>query len=219
MDKESINKNILDNSFYMISLFENAREMIIDDESDNGSSSESIVIPKEESEDERDARITKYMKDNCKSITNLKLQKLMYFVEIYYLAKNDKKKDMFNSEWSAWDYGPVNKKLYDYFKKFGSLEISLTDYEKQKINSLCDTYKKYIDDIYYNFGSLSAFDLVTLTHLEGSPWYNIKKANNDLDFQKLNDTVIDKKDSVKWFKKTFSFLFIDESSEKKHDKK
>lgn len=144
------------------------------------------------------------------SITNLKLQKLMYFVEAYYMVDNPEEKELFSSSWSAWDYGPVNRKLYNYYKKFGSMEIVLESSQVLIGNHLPDTNKKYIERIYSLFADFSAFDLVTLTHLKGSPWDEIFEKNKKFEqynFQILNDSEIDKLKTKEWFSSQFSFLF------------
>ena len=165
---KKINNNIIENSYYMIYLFQ---------------------------------------KDD-KEITNLKLQKLMYFVEAYYTAKNDCDK-LFDTEWSAWDYGPVNKELYNYYKKFRSFPIILEDNEKEIAESLCDENKNYISFIYGIFSPFTAFELVTLTHLDGSPWsnvYNENEKNKDYDFEELNNSKIKKEETKEWFKSKFDFI-------------
>ena len=198
-----INRDILDNSFYMISLFENAKVKDYDDGIDKSSLSTPLAFD-EGGEESKDFL---YIRNNRKNITNLKLQKLMYFVEIYYMVKETYEKELFDSNWSAWDYGPVNQTLYNYFKKFGSLDIAITDDERKKGDAISSINKEYIQRVYRTFGGLSAFDLVTLTHLKNSPWYKIRNSNSHhYNFQKLNDSVIDKKESVEWFKKTFPFL-------------
>lgn len=165
---KKINNNIIENSYYMIYLFQN----------------------------------------NEKEITNLKLQKLMYFVEAYYTAKNDCY-ELFDTEWSAWDYGPVNKDLYDCYKKFRSIPIVLEDEEKEKALKLPEENQKYINIVYDVFSAFTAFELVTLTHLEGSPWSKVYKENEQnkkYDFEELNDSIISKEETRKWFKTKFDFM-------------
>lgn len=171
--REEVNRNIIENSYYLINLFDNDKK-----------------------------------KESNKSITNLKLQKLMYFVEAYYMVKNKNENELFNSQWSAWDYGPVNKDLYDHYKKFGSMEITLSTEEIYIGENLPGINKDYIDRIYNLFGSLTAFDLVTLTHLTGSPWDKIYKSNK-YPFDKLNESIIQKNDTRDWFSMQFDFLFKD----------
>ena len=175
--KEEVSRNIIENSYYLIILFDEDKS--------------------------KRANI---------SITNLKLQKLMYFVEAYYMVKNPEERNLFDSQWSAWDYGPVNKDLYNHFKKFGSMEISLLADEMSIGECLPETNKKYIKKIYDLFGNFTAFDLVTLTHMKGSPWDKIYRSNNiskKYKFDKLNDSIISKEETKEWFETTFPFLFSD----------
>ncbi len=175
MNEKDLNRDIIENSYYLINLF---------------------LIDKTESK-----KI---------SITNLKLQKLMYFVEAYYMVKNPNDDKLFTSTWSAWDYGPVSRDLYNYYKKFGSIEISLTENQVSIGENLPPENKKYIDKIYSLFGNFSAFDLVTLTHLKGSPWsiiYESNKESKKYNFENLNDSVISKKKTKEWFEMRFNFLF------------
>lgn len=153
-----------------------------------------------------------YKKENIKKaeITNLKLQKLMYFVEAYYMVDNKEQLELFDTGWSAWDYGPVNKKLYKYYKKYGSMPILLSHEEIDKIKELPEINRKYIDKIFNIFSNFTAFELVTLTHLDGSPWSELYKENNRekrYDFAQLNESEIDKEITRDWFEKEFSFLF------------
>lgn len=186
MDKENkVERNILKNAYYMINLFENEKNKYYED-INNRSNSEEIK--------------SEQMPNNT-IISNLKLQKLMYFVEAYYMNKEDKN-HLYDSDWSAWDYGPVNKDLYDHFKKYGSVEISLSQEEKNTIDDLPEINKECIKKIFEVFGEYNAFELVTLTHLPNSPWYEIKE-NNKYEFDKLNESIIDKEATKIWFKNTF----------------
>lgn len=185
MAHENINRNIKNNAFYMINLFNQKKEK---------SPNKKI------------------------SITNLKLQKLMYFVEAYYMVKNPDEDKMFNEKWSAWDYGPVCKELYDQFKVFGSIEITISEEESMIGDELSKENKEYIDDIFEIFGELPAFHLVTLTHMKGSPWNKIYESNkntNKYDFKKINKSTISKKETKEWFEDVFDFIFEDTKEENK----
>lgn len=199
MNEEYIEKDILKNSFYMISLFTKSKK------SYDGDVKEQNKLEKDENDNITEDSIEKYMKSNLCIITNLKLQKIMYFVEAYYMSKETTANELYDSEWSAWDYGPVNRKLYDYFKKYGSLELNLSEEEQQIAEQLPNINKKYINIIYKRFGCFNAFDLVSLTHMKNSPWEKIKKSKQ-YNFQVLNESVIDKKTTCEWFEKEFGFL-------------
>lgn len=198
-EKKDVGNDILINAFYMISLFENKKIEYY--EKDDTSETGNEIIDNEQNVNER---------PNNTIISNLKLQKLMYFVEAYYMVKYNKN-EMFSTNWSAWDYGPVSKKLYDYFKKYGSIEISLTPKENDLIDYLPIENKKVMDKVFEIFGNFNAFDLVTLTHLPNSPWYKIKSSYK-FEFDKLNDSIISKKSIKEWFEGTFGKIFKEEDN-------
>ena len=126
-----------------------------------------------------------------KDITQLKLQKLLYFIESYYMATYDKDK-LYNEEFYAWTYGPVCKEVYIKYKFFADTPI----YE-QECEKICEFNSNVVDsinDVYDLFGDLTSTQLIKLTHMKGSPWYELP-----IDF----DTVISKNNTKKWFKEVF----------------
>lgn len=62
-----------------------------------------------------------------REITNLKLQKIMYFAlknaKEKELLSDEKLKELYDEPFLVWAYGPVVKSQYDRFKKFGSSPI------------------------------------------------------------------------------------------------
>jgi uncharacterized phage-associated protein len=57
-------------------------------------------------------------------LSNLKLQKLLYYSQGYNLALTSK--PIFEEPIEAWKYGPVVKGIYHQFKVFGDLDIQVT---------------------------------------------------------------------------------------------
>ena len=51
-------------------------------------------------------------------LTNLHMQKLLYLAHMYYLGAN--KEPLVDGDFEAWDYGPVQPKLYHYLKRYGA---------------------------------------------------------------------------------------------------
>lgn len=125
------------------------------------------------------------------SITQLKLQKLLYFIEAYYMAKYDKDK-LYEENFLAWTYGPVCKKVYDRYKIFMDSQIV----EDCNISSVDfgDEINKSIEYVFEHFGRLSATNLIMLTHLKSSPW---DETNKD------GKSVIKKEKTKEWFKMVF----------------
>ena len=98
------------------------------------------------------------------TVTNLQLQKLLYFVYGSWLALKD---DVFSIEYpEAWVYGPVFPDVYFKYKKFGADEITrkLTD------NELNDNEEEVITEVYDIWGHLTGAELINRTHSAGSPW-------------------------------------------------
>lgn len=114
-----------------------------------------------------------YCKKQGYSISNLKLQKLLYFVQAQFLVSCNK--PCFNADIEAWDFGPVVPDVYHNFKYWGSSDIPdiFAEGAEKKIK-ICD--QKIIDAVLSGCASYSAAYLVELTH-DQSPW---KKAYNGM---------------------------------------
>jgi len=100
-------------------------------------------------------------------ISNLKLQKLLYYVQGFHLAKFDA--PLFEGDIKAWQYGPVSEEAYHAFKEFGSGAI--TPPENFDINALNleKDQLMLILDVNSLFGQYSAVKLMNMTHSE-PPW-------------------------------------------------
>lgn len=98
-------------------------------------------------------------------ITNLKLQKILYLAQAYYLAKLDK--PLFGDKIQAWTYGPVVSDVYHHYKSEGSKAIILVDDN----SNLSSEDKVVLEKIWDSFGGYSASKLVDITHAH-APWRN-----------------------------------------------
>lgn len=97
-------------------------------------------------------------------ITNLKLQKILYFIEAFSLATKDT--SIFNEEIEAWEYGPVVPEVYHAYKDRKSNPIFVeTDYVCELPNDVKDT----VDKVWSTFEKFSASRLVDITHRH-RPW-------------------------------------------------
>jgi len=103
--------------------------------------------------------------DDSEIISNLKLQKLVYYAQGFHLAMYDK--PLFEEKIEAWTHGPVCPELYHTKKqhKNGAVdpnpEFDASIFNKQE--------KDLLDEIYEVYGQFSAWKLRNLTHIE-SPW-------------------------------------------------
>lgn len=134
-------------------------------------------------------------------VTQLQVQKIMYFFEAYYMCEKDVPK-LYECNFNAWAYGPVAIPLHKEYKAFEGQPIKLTQEKEDKGNLITEDKKEILDYIFKVFGSLSSSKLVELTHMKYSPWYNVWMENG----QKViygSKSYIDKAETRKWFKEVF----------------
>ncbi|CAN5716248.1 DUF4065 domain-containing protein [soil metagenome] len=103
-------------------------------------------------------------------ISNLKLQKLLYYSQGLHLALYGK--PLFNEDIEAWTHGPVVPVIYRHFKGYGDGGIpspaTLPKFDKKTTG--------FLDEIYKVFGQFSAWKLRNLTHDE-PPWKETRQSN------------------------------------------
>ena len=98
-------------------------------------------------------------------ISNLKLQKLVYYAQGFHLALFGE--PLFNEQIEAWTHGPVVPCLYHKYKEHGQGAIpvpSSLDFDKFGAET-----REFLDEVYSVFGQFSAWKLRNMTH-EEPPW-------------------------------------------------
>lgn len=99
-------------------------------------------------------------------ITNLKLQKLLYYAQGFHLALFNK--PLFNDTLVAWQYGSVIPNVYQvYNKKYRYNPISQPD--DFNINQYSQEVQELLDDVYELYGQYTAPTLKQFT-MEEPPW-------------------------------------------------
>lgn len=118
--------------------------------------------------------IAKYIIFYCRRrgylITNLKLQKLLYFIQAEFLVSIGA--PCFNEEIEAWDFGPVVPEVYHEYKSFGNSNIILP--EDDELPFIRETDRNRIKGMVDEGAQYSASDLVRITHNQ-APWKNAYK--------------------------------------------
>ena len=106
--------------------------------------------------------------DGAASLINLKLQKLLYYVQAWSYGINTTK--MFDGDFEAWIHGPVNRTIYDRFSSTKSLysEINIEDCLNKQVK-LSDEDAEFVDFILENYLKYSGAELERLSHNE-RPW-------------------------------------------------
>lgn len=115
-------------------------------------------------------------------ITNLKLQKLVYYAQGFFAAIFEE--PLFESPIMAWAHGPVSPELYHKFKDLGRNRIPYTGrFEQQSLST--DEYE-LIDEVYSVFGQFSAWKLRDMTH-EEDPWLNHEQQADVIPFLEIKE--------------------------------
>ena len=106
--------------------------------------------------------VTKCINDNF-PISNLQLQKILYYIQKDYLIRDS---IAFSDDIEAWQFGPVVPNVYYHFCVFGAMPITNT-YESidiepedlQTINRIVEEKRK-----------LDPWDMVEETHKKNGAW-------------------------------------------------
>jgi uncharacterized phage-associated protein len=98
-------------------------------------------------------------------ISNLKLQKLLYYAQGFHLALYDE--PLFGENIAAWAHGPVVPDVYHNYKDYGSAYIPIPNDMDDSIFN--DNQKDLMQEVYKIFGQFSAWKLRNMTHNE-PPW-------------------------------------------------
>ena len=111
--------------------------------------------------------IINYSIDNEFPISNLKLQKILYYVQAAFLT--EKNRPAFNEDIVSWRYGPVVEEVYRKYKYNSDRPILEKEDMDESIFSKNDL--EIIQKVTECKNKYSVFELVRLTHNE-DPWKN-----------------------------------------------
>ena len=112
-------------------------------------------------------------------LSNLKLQKLLYYAQGLHLALYQT--PLFEEPIMAWQYGPVVVNVYHEYKDYpGAIPIP-ENFSNEYLDS---KQLELIEEVYNVFGQFSAFKLVEMTHNE-PPWKSTQ-INSQIPHHKLS---------------------------------
>ena len=88
--------------------------------------------------------VINYSNEKDYGISNLKLQKILYFIQAYFLISTPNGMPCFREKIEAWDFGPVVPEAYREYKQYGSTDIpvilSFIDFDNDDIQTFASTY-------------------------------------------------------------------------------
>jgi uncharacterized phage-associated protein len=109
-------------------------------------------------------------------LSNIKLQKLLYYTQAWHLAFTDNK-PLFKGKFQAWIHGPVNRDIFDRFKdtKYLYSEILLEDIIDKNISEILSEEEiKHINIVLENYAHFSGVQLEDMSHNE-APWIKARE--------------------------------------------
>ncbi|MBW4650748.1 MAG: DUF4065 domain-containing protein [Kastovskya adunca ATA6-11-RM4] len=121
-------------------------------------------------------------------ISNLKLQKLVYYAQAWHIALHNN--PLFEEDFEAWVHGPVIPSLYQKYKSFGWQPIS-----EDVAPELPNDVFQFLDEVAEEYFACDAYELEQMTHAE-DPW---NCARGDLAPDEPSNEVIKKK----WMKEFY----------------
>lgn len=132
------------------------------------------------------------------AITNLALQKLLYFAHGIFL--NETKKPLVGGYFEAWQYGPVHPAAYKAFCLAGSEAILfrarsqnvLTGESRPIPDPDNSAVTRLVQHVLNSYGKLSPGRLVDISHAKNSPWeFIVDKGRTSVAFGlRIPDSVI-----------------------------
>lgn len=105
-------------------------------------------------------------------MTNMKVQKLLYYAQSLHLALYDQ--PLFEEEIQAWRYGPVCPPAYRFYSEFEAQQLPIP--RKESLSQLPNDKKELLEEIWGYFGGYHPYKLSDMSHGE-FPW---KKARRGL---------------------------------------
>lgn len=101
----------------------------------------------------------------CEPLTNLRLQKILYFLQLVFLFHMHE--PCFNNKMEAWNLGPVVPKAYRAYAKYRAGEIPGERTLAMEIIS--PKHRKVIDELLESFDAYSTGQLIMISRCH-SPW-------------------------------------------------
>jgi uncharacterized phage-associated protein len=111
-----------------------------------------------------------------RAITNLDLQKIVYFLHGHFLRHHNR--PLVRGEFEAWPYGPVHRVMYDAFKSYNDTPIDGRAAAFDPIRRISRELPpledreslEMMDEVLDFYLDMPTRSLVELTHGSGTPW-------------------------------------------------
>ena len=114
------------------------------------------------------------MSDVFDDLTNMKINKLLYFAQGHYLKKYGT--PLFVDRIEAWEHGPVVPEVYFAYKGYGDQPIK--SYDENMIADVTPEAEEVMYGVAREYGRYTASALRNMTHIVGSPWSQVYRVGH-----------------------------------------
>lgn len=108
-----------------------------------------------------------------KTVTPMKLLKLVYIAHGWYLAIKDR--PLIKETVQAWQYGPVIPAVYYQYKEYGKNYIPVSGRYAGEMSDEDETFVSKVVNVYKQ---LDGLQLSALTHESDTPWHKTIQTNS-----------------------------------------
>lgn len=136
-------------------------------------------------------RIGQYFLSKNQELTDIQIQKLVYYAYSWYMVLHEGKK-IFDEQPEAWIHGPVFRTLFNSMKNYKNFS------NLDNIEQMGKSNAEFLDKIYDVYGKYSGNELERMTHSE-LPWI---RARHGLKPHEFSQNKIDDKDIIECYGKT-----------------
>jgi uncharacterized phage-associated protein len=119
-------------------------------------------------------------------VTNLKLNKVLYYVHAFHLARMAQ--PLIKNHIEAWEHGPVVRVVYQEFKEFGAAPIlrpaTYLNYETGNheiigFEDIQDETRSFVLEVARYYMQFTGSQLREMTHERGGPWDVVFNSNSE----------------------------------------
>jgi len=121
--------------------------------------------------------------EESSDLTNMKLQKVLYYAQGHHLARYGK--PLFSDQIEAWSHGPVIASVYGSYKDAGGNPVISKDPDFNWDNFTGEQHN-YLATIWNSYGGFTAAKLRNMTHDE-TPWKENFRENENRKIIPISD--------------------------------
>lgn len=114
------------------------------------------------------------MSDAFDDLTNMKINKLLYFAQGHYLKKYGI--PLPDDTIEAWEHGPVVPEVYAAYKRYSDKPIK--EYDANAVAGMTPEVEELPYGVARKYGRYTACALRNMTHVVGSPWDQVYQSNH-----------------------------------------